>query len=182
MRRIITSIILCLAVLSMTGAPAAAAPAPQILEIKVSKADQKKYEDAFEKVMLHFQKFEAYLQDNKIDEAMDELKAVIDVQFPEGSEGTDGVMLQVESHIFLGELYVEDSAGKKGKKKEEALNKAVAVFLAGITRAPAVDDCTVDLYMGLGHAYKMQGRSKDALAAFEKAEDIKEALKKQQSH
>lgn len=157
------------------------ATAQQALLIKLSKDDQKLYDTAFDKVVAHFEKFEIYLKDNKTKEAIEELEAIVAVDFPAGSEGMDGVLLQIEGHIYLGEMYIEQSDGSKNDKaKNDLLNKAVAVLKAGIKKAPDVDERTYDLYMALGHAYKALGKKEDALSAFEQAEKIMKKIEDKQ--
>lgn len=159
----------------------APAAAQSVQLIKISKDDQKQYDAAFDKVVAHFEKFEIYLKDNKTKEAIEELEAIVDVAFPDGSEGMDGVLLQIEAHIYLGEMYIEQSDGaKSGSAKEDLLNKAVSVLKSGIKKAPDVDERTYDLYMALGHAYKALGKKEEALNAFEKAEKIMEKLEDKQ--
>jgi len=98
-----------------------------------------------DKAMAHYNKFEVLLDQNKNKEAMDELLAIIAIDFPAGSQGTDGVMLQVEAHIYLGEMYIEQAdAAAAAKDKSTLLDKAVKTLRAGIGQAPDVDERTYD--------------------------------------
>lgn len=134
---------------------------------KFTKDEQKSYNLAFEKAVAHFEKFKLFLEDDKAKEAVKELRAIIDIDFPEGSDGTDGAMLQVEAHTYLGEMLTEQGD----------YEGAVKTLLEGVKKAPDVDAATYDLYMALGHAYKKLKKNDEALAAFDKAEKINKILK-----
>ena len=115
---------------------------------------------------------------------MKELQAIVDIDFPKGFETSDGVMLQVDAHILLGEMTTEIAEKEKdAKKKKDLLDKALVIFKQGLTKAPAVHELTYQLYMDLGHTYKLMGKSDDALEAYKSAEKINkklQELKKQQ--
>lgn len=150
----------CLAfILSAAGPASAKAP-------KLSKDDQKKYDLAFDQVSVHFEKFKTFLEDDKTKDAIKELETITAVKFPAAAKGSDGVMLQVEAHVYLGEMLTEQGD----------FQGAVDTLLDGIDKAPDVDQATYDLYMALGHAYKKMKKNDEALTAFDKADDINKAL------
>lgn len=136
----------------------------------LSKEDQTKYDLAFEKALVHYEKAQLLYDAKKLEDVAKELKAVTELEFPAGSEGMDGVKLQLDMHSFLGEVYIDL------KKNKEA----VETLLAGIKKAPEIDKTTYQLYMTLGHAYKKMDKVDEALKAFESAEKINKALLEQE--
>lgn len=137
---------------------------------KLSKDDQKKYDLAFEKALAHYDKFKIYLEDDKTKDAIKELQTITAIDFPDGAKGSDGVMLQVEAHIYLGEMLTDQGD----------FDGAVETLKQGITKAPDIDQATYDLYMALGHAYKKLKKNDEALAAFEQAEKINKILQERE--
>lgn len=135
-----------------------------------SKEDQAKYDLAFESALVHYEKAQLLYDAKKMEDVTKELKIIVDLEFPAGSERTDGARLQLDMHSFLGEIYIDL------KKYKEAVD----VLLAGIKKAPEIDKTTYQLYMTLGHAYKKLEKVDDALKAFEQAEKINKVLLEQE--
>jgi tetratricopeptide (TPR) repeat protein len=134
----------------------------------LSPEDEKKYELAFDSALAHFEKANILYKKGKTDETVKELEAVIKIDFPDGTEDRDGWKLTLDSYAFLGELWLE-------KKKPE---KAAGVLKEGLKKAPAYSEQTYQLYMTLGHVYKVMDKTDEALAAFESAQKINDKLKK----
>jgi len=149
---------------------------------QAQKADAKKqYELALDQAIIHYEQFKIHLENKENAKAMKELRSIVDIEFPDGYEGSDGVLLQVDAHILLGEMIVENAAKEKDAKKKTALiDDAVGLFRQGLLKAPAVHELTYQLYMDLGHAYKMAGKKDDALKAFENAQKINKKLQEAQ--
>jgi tetratricopeptide (TPR) repeat protein len=138
---------------------------------------KKQYDLALDQAIIHYEQFKIHLENNESAKAVKELRAIVAIEFPDGFEGSDGVLLQVDAHILLGEMIVENAAREKDAKKKTALlEEAVALFKSGLLKAPAVNELTYQLYMDLGHAYKLAGKKDDALKAFESAEKINRKL------
>jgi tetratricopeptide (TPR) repeat protein len=143
-------------------------------ECKPSKEDQKKYSLALDKAVTHFDKFKVLLEDDKTKEALKELQIIIGIDFSMGCKGSDGALLQIEAFIYNGEMLTD--AGD--------LEGAVKTLKSGIAQAAdngiEIDSRSYDLYMALGHAYKKLKKNDEALAAFEKADEINKALQEKE--
>ncbi|HOX29303.1 MAG TPA: hypothetical protein PLQ76_09140, partial [bacterium] len=102
-----------------------------------------------------------------LDDTIKELTAVVEVEFPKGTDDRDGLKLQLDAYSFLGELLLE-------KKQPD---KAVDLLKEGLKKAPDMSKQTYQLYMTLGHVYKEMKKNDDALDAFDKAQKISKKLK-----
>ena len=136
----------------------------------LSKKAQEQYDLAFEKALVHYEKANLLYENEKLKEAAGEIEAIIDLEFPEGSEKMDGPQLQLDMYAFLAEIYLD-----LGRPKD-----AVILLVDGIKKSPDISKKTYQLYMTLGHALKTQGEVDAALEAFEKAQMINEELLKQE--
>jgi tetratricopeptide (TPR) repeat protein len=158
-----------LLVIFIISALFSAASADTTKKTKLSQENEKKYQLAFEAALAHYEKANILYKKDKIDDTMEELEAIIAIEFPEGSEDRDGLRLQLDTRSFLGELLLE----------KDQPDKAVEILKDGIKQAPDISQQTYQLYMTLGHVYKEMNNPDDALAAFGKAQKINNILRKQ---
>ena len=165
------AVLLCLVSMLAVAAPARS----------VSQEVQKQYDLALDQAINHYEQFKIFLENKEDAKALKELQAIVDIDFPKGFDGSDGVLLQVDAHILLGEMLIEQAEKEKdAKKKKDLLSRAIETIKAGLHKSPDVHELTYDLYMALGHAYKVSGRSEDALDAFKAAEKINKKLQDNQ--
>lgn len=157
-----------LALLTLLTATAFHAAAQDAVNKPTQEEIKKQYDLAFEKALVLYEKADLLYEKKKLAEAAKELEAITSLEFPEGMESSDGALMQLDMHDFLAQVYIEmDQPGK-----------AVATLEAGIKKAPPVSKQAYHLYMTYGHALKRMKKSEEALAAFEKAEDINQQLLK----
>lgn len=161
MRAMKLTIMLAAAMIAFAASFAGAAE-----QAKLSKNDMEKYDLAFEKALVHYEKAQLLFDAKKIEEAAKEVKAIIALDFPKGSENMDGQKLQLDMYSFLGEMLLSM------KKNKEALE----VLKEGIEKAPDISKASYQLHMTLGHAYKEMDNVDKALDEFQKAEKINKKL------
>ncbi|HOO55193.1 MAG TPA: hypothetical protein PLN69_00085 [bacterium] len=155
----------CLLMLALSACAAFAQENPA--DKRLSQEAEKKYDLAFQASIAHFEKADLLFQKEQIDEAIEELEKIIEIVFPEGTEERDGWKLKLDAHSFLGELYLQ-----KGQHE-----KSIQTLKSGIEIAPEISEQTYDLYMALGHAFKVTKDTDSALDAFDKAQKINETLR-----
>ena len=136
---------------------------------ELTQEEQKKFDRAVETSFALREKAKLYYKNGKKEKALGELKRIIDVEFPEGTEDREEYTVKFYAYVNAGKIYLELGQAKEAKDLLEE----------GVEKAPDVSEWTYDLYMTLGKVYEKLGMDKKAMKAFDKAMEISKKLEEQ---
>ena len=136
---------------------------------ELTKEEQEKFDRVVETAFAHREKAKLFYKKGSKEKALEELKKIVSLEFPEGAEDREEYTVKFYAYINAGKICLELE-----KEKE-----AVELLEEGVKKAPDVSVWTYDLYMTLGKAYEKLGMDKKAMKAFDKAMEISKKLEEQ---